>query len=156
MFFGEIMKKRITLIGSKIAKTGNEFIYYGILEDCESCRFKKICHDGLIVGKRYKILSVRSANHPCKVHESGVKVVEIEPSKDIVLIVESRKALEGLTLSHRDVQCNNMLCENYDLCHPEGINGKYRISKVYDEKIKCPKGYSLKKVEVSPINDEDE
>ncbi len=148
------MKKRITLIGSNMAKTGNEFIYYGLVEDCESCRFKKICHEGLEIGKRYKIVSVRSANHPCKIHESGVKVVEIEPSKDIILLIESRKALEGLTLSHREIQCNNILCENYDLCHPEGINGKYRIAKIYDEKIKCPKGYSLKKVKVSPISDE--
>ncbi|WP_421077043.1 UPF0179 family protein [Methanothermococcus sp. Ax23] len=147
------MKKRITLIGSKIAKTGNEFVYYGLLKECESCRFKKICHDGMVVGKRYKIVSVRSANHPCEIHESGVKVVEIEPAKDIVMLVESRKALDGLTLSHRDIQCNNILCENYMLCHPEGVYNKYKILKVFDEKIKCPKGYSLKKVTVSPIDD---
>ena len=67
--------KKITLIGSELAKTGNEFIYLGLLEECESCRFKRICHNNLEIGTRYKIVSVRSANHPCTVHENGVKVV---------------------------------------------------------------------------------
>ncbi|MDK2790268.1 MAG: uncharacterized protein PWP15_775 [Methanothermococcus sp.] len=142
--------KKITLIGSELAKTGNEFIYVGLLEECESCRFKRICHNNLEEGKRYKIVSVRSANHPCDIHENGVKVVEVVPA-EFVIIIESKKALEGVTLSHSDIQCDNVLCENYLLCHPEGICEKYKVVSVLNEKIKCPKGISVKKVVISPL-----
>ncbi|HIQ32919.1 MAG TPA: UPF0179 family protein [Methanothermococcus okinawensis] len=145
------MEKKVTLIGSRLAKTGNEFIYYGMLKECDSCRFKKICHEGMVVGRRYRILCVRSADHPCKVHEGGVKVVEIEESQEITMLIESRKALEGLTLSD-SINCNNIVCENYFLCNPEGLPEKYRIVKVFKEKISCPKGYSLRKVVVSPVD----
>ena len=144
------MDKRITLMGSKIAKTGNEFIYCGVLEECSECRFKKICHDGLMVGKRYRIVSVRSAKHPCIVYGEGVKVIEVEYSNKFTILIESKKALEGLTLSHSDIQCNNILCKFYNLCHPEGIPEKYKIMELH-EKIKCPKGNSLIKATVSPI-----
>lgn len=145
------MEKRITLIGSRLAKTGNEFVYYGILKECESCKFKKICHEGMVVGRRYRILSVRSADHPCEIHEGGVKVVEIEVSQEIPMLIESRKALEGLTLSS-GIKCNNIICENYPLCNPEGITGKFKIVKVFRDKISCPKGLSLRKVIVSPLD----
>jgi len=145
------MEKKITLIGSKLAKTGNEFIYYGMLKECESCKSKKICHEGMVVGRRYRILGVRSADHPCGVHEGGVKVVEIQLSQEIPMLIESRKALEGLTLSD-SIRCNNIVCENYFLCNPEGLTEKYRIIKVFKDKISCSKGYSLRKVIVSPVD----
>ena len=139
--------KKITLIGSKMAKMGNEFIYMGVLEECETCKFKRICHNNLEVGGRYKIVSVRSANHQCKVHEDGVKVVEVIPS-EFVIMVEAKKALEGVTLTHNPINCENIFCENYIYCNPEGINegDKYKIISVMNEKIKCQKGISMRKV----------
>ncbi|HIP16379.1 MAG TPA: UPF0179 family protein [Methanothermococcus okinawensis] len=145
------MEKKITLIGSKLAKTGNEFIYCGMLKECENCKFKKICHEGMVVGRRYRIRSVRSTDHPCKIHECGVKVVEIEVSREIPMLIESRKALEGLTLSD-SIKCNNITCENYLLCNPEGLPEKFKIVKVFKNKITCPRGYSLRKVIVSPVD----
>ncbi|MBA2861679.1 UPF0179 family protein [Methanococcus maripaludis] len=142
--------KKITLIGSELAKTGNEFIYLGPLEECEPCRFKRICHNNLDVGTRYKIVSVRSANHPCTVHENGVKVVEVMPA-EFTIIIESKKALEGVTLTHVDVHCDRVCCENYLSCHPEGISGKYRVSSILPEKVECKKGNSLKKISIVPV-----
>jgi len=142
--------KKITLIGSELAKTGNEFIYLGLLEECESCRFKRICHNNLEIGTRYKIVSVRSANHPCTVHENGVKVVEVAPA-EFTILIESKKALEGVTLTHNDVQCDKVCCKNYLSCHPEGISGKYKVSQISSEKVECPKGNSLKKVSIIPV-----
>ncbi|MBW9222011.1 UPF0179 family protein [Methanothermococcus sp. SCGC AD-155-C09] len=146
------MEKRITVLGSKLAKTGNEFIYCGILKECEFCKFKKICHEGMEVGKRYKIIGVRSTDHPCVIHEEGVKVVEIKPSEEITLLIESKKALEGLTISCNESHCNNIFCENYILCNPEGLPKKYKIVKVFNDKINCPKGHSLKRVTISPVD----
>ena len=37
----------ITLIGKDLAKKGNEFIFYGSVDECESCRFKASCVDSL-------------------------------------------------------------------------------------------------------------
>ncbi|EHP84887.1 UPF0179 family protein [Methanotorris formicicus] len=142
--------KKITLIGSKLAKMGNEFVYMGILEECETCKFKRICHDNLEVGRRYKIVSVRSANHQCKIHEDGVKVVEVVPA-EFVIMVEAKKALEGVTLTHNPINCENVFCENYIYCNPEGIDegDRYKILSVMNEKIKCEKGRSLRKVVIT-------
>ncbi len=37
----------ITLIGKDLAKKGNEFIFYGSVDECENCRFKASCVDSL-------------------------------------------------------------------------------------------------------------
>ena len=143
--------KRITLMGSELSKSGSEFIYYGKVDICEDCRFNKVCHDGLIPNKRYKIVGVRSTNHPCKLFKNGVKVVEIVPSEEMVIGIESKKALEGMTITHSDIRCNNIFCENYNLCHPEGIGKKYQILEIKDEKINCLEGHSIKLVVVRNV-----
>lgn len=88
-------ESKITLIGSKLAKTGGEFIYLGEIEECKNCKFKRLCHGNLEVGRKYKIVSVRSANHPCIVHEGGVKVVEVVLA-DLTIMIESKRHLKEL------------------------------------------------------------
>ncbi|WP_457612132.1 UPF0179 family protein, partial [Methanocaldococcus sp.] len=93
----------ITLIGEKLAKVDEKFIYLGELEECKDCKFKKLCHS-LERGRVYKIKSVRSAVHDCKVHYNGVKLVEVELS-EIEACVDSKKALEGLSFSFSPIKC---------------------------------------------------
>lgn len=49
----------ITLIGKDLAKEGNEFVFYGPVEECESCRFKSSCINSLEKGRKYVIIEVR-------------------------------------------------------------------------------------------------
>ncbi|NPA62461.1 MAG: UPF0179 family protein [Methanococci archaeon] len=146
---------KITLIGSKLAKTGGEFYYLGEIEECENCKFKRLCHGNLEIGRKYKIISVRSANHPCPVHEGGVKVVEVVLS-DITIMIDTKKALEGVVLNHHPINCDNFECEYYTFCNPKGIKDgeKYKIKQVINEKINCPKGKSLKKAVVEIVENE--
>ncbi|XRO75860.1 UPF0179 family protein [Methanocaldococcus sp. 28A] len=147
-------ESKITLIGSKLAKTGGEFIYLGEIEECNNCKFKRLCHGNLEVGRKYKIISVRSANHPCIVHEGGVKVVEVILA-DLTIMIEAKKALEGVNINYEPITCENFNCEYYNFCNPEGIKAgeKYKIKQILNEKINCPKGKSLKKVVVELVED---
>ncbi|ACV25131.1 UPF0179 family protein [Methanocaldococcus fervens] len=147
-------ESKITLIGSKLAKTGGEFVYLGEIEECKNCKFRRLCHGNLEVGRKYKIISVRSANHPCTVHEGGVKVVEVVLA-DLTIMIESKKALEGVILNHKPINCENFDCEYYNFCNPDGImeGEKYKIKQVLNEKINCPNGKSLKKVVIEIVED---
>ncbi|ADG13716.1 Protein of unknown function UPF0179 [Methanocaldococcus infernus ME] len=135
----------ITLIGSKLAKEGEKFIYLGELEECKDCKFKNLCHN-LEVGRIYKIKSVRSTNHRCKIHLGGVKAVEVEIS-EIEAIIESKKALEGLSFTYSPILCDNSDCENYKFCVPQGLveGDKVRVEKVL-ERVECKNNLSLRKV----------
>ena len=44
----------VTLIGKKLAKVGNEFVYLGITQKCRNCRLKTVCSN-LQEGRTYKI-----------------------------------------------------------------------------------------------------
>ncbi len=149
------MKNIITLIGSKLAKTGLEFLYVGEVEECNRCKFKNLCHGKLEKGRVYKIVSVRSSEHPCEIHNDGVKVVEVCYS-NIILCVDTRKAIEGVVLQYSPNRCTNFECENYIFCHPEGIKegDKFKITKILNEKVKCPKNNNFKKVVVEIIHNE--
>jgi len=144
-------KKNTTLIGTKLAKEGVEFIYCGPLPECIDCRFKKTCHNSLELGTRYVINSVRSNKYPCKIHSEGVKIVEIAPVNEMTITIPSKNALEGLTLSHDNKLCENILCKNYIMCNPDGIPNKYKIVKIIN-KINCPRGKSLTSAIVKPVN----
>ncbi|WP_423793259.1 UPF0179 family protein [Methanocaldococcus indicus] len=137
----------ITLIGSKLAKTGEEFLYVGELDECEKCRFKKLCHGNLEKGRIYKIVSVRSSNHPCPIFDEGVKVVEVKLA-NLTIMVDAKKALEGMTLHFEPIKCDNYECPYYKYCSPSGIyeGEKFEIIKVFNEKINCKNNRTLKKV----------
>ncbi|MBP2172354.1 UPF0179 family protein [Methanococcus voltae] len=144
---------KITLIGNKLAVKDNEFVYMGPVAECDECKFKKMCHGNLEKGVKYKITEIRATTHPCSIHSEGVKVVEVIPS-ELNINIESKKALEGLTISHKDVSCDNVLCENYLYCKPQIESGKYKILSVLNTKVKCPLGNSLKRVLIKPIKEE--
>ncbi|PJB22268.1 MAG: hypothetical protein CO114_00925, partial [Euryarchaeota archaeon CG_4_9_14_3_um_filter_38_12] len=67
----------VTLVGEKIAKKDNEFIYIGSLPECRGCKLKTVCFN-LDEGRRYKITNIRDIHHDCKIHEGGVRIVEVE------------------------------------------------------------------------------
>lgn len=87
-------EKIVTLVGSKLAKVGEEFVFLGAAEKCRQCKLKNSCTN-LEVGRRYLVEKVREEiKHDCEVHEDGVRVVEVrEPA--VKALVEAKRALKG-------------------------------------------------------------
>ncbi len=137
----------VTLIGEKLAKKGNEFVYLGPQNDCRNCKLKNVCFN-LKKGRRYEITNVRDKRHSCSVHDASVAVVEV---KELPITTSIAKKLsEGSTVKIEKKECNNIGCENYSLCFcDEEINEdkKYKILKTY-KSIDCPAGYDLQKADI--------
>ncbi len=140
----------ITLIGTRLAKVGNEFIFKSAAKECQPCKFTKTCLS-LNPGSRYKIVNLRnSAKLECFVHDSGVLAVEVTETP-IRIAVESRKAINGSKIVYEPPPCNNQDCENYPICRPLGLRAgdKFSIVEVVGEIAEpCRKGYSMKIVDV--------
>ncbi|MDP2845744.1 MAG: UPF0179 family protein [Candidatus Methanoperedens sp.] len=140
----------ITLIGTKLAKVGNEFNFKGAAKECEPCKLNKTCL-GLNIGSKYRIINLRnSGKHECFVHDSGVCAVEVIEAP-IIMALESKKAIKGSKITYEQISCNFSNCENVVLCRPSGLRqgDKYSITNVEGELNEpCRKSYSLKVVEV--------
>lgn len=139
----------ITLIGTKLAKVGNEFIFRGAAKECEPCKLNRTCLS-LNPGSRYRITNIRTGEKlECFVHDSGVCAVEIV-EVPIRMAVESRKAIKGSKIAYEPL-CALSSCEALVLCRPSGLTqgDKFVIMNVEGEVNEpCRKGYSLKVVEV--------
>jgi len=138
----------ITIIGELLAKKNELFIYCGPLSECRECKLKTVCFN-LELGRQYCVKSVRDVHHDCRIHEDGVRVVEVE-NAGILASVPSKLAIDGATFSFKSRDCPIFSCENYWLCHPFGVNAgtKYRISSV-EGNLSCEEGQSLRKVLLS-------
>ena len=66
----------VTLIGERLAKEDEEFIYLGPNNDCRRCKLKTVCFN-LKPGRRYKIIDIRDKRHSCELHEGNAAVVEV-------------------------------------------------------------------------------
>ena len=90
----------ITLIGKDLAKEGNEFVFYGPAEECETCRFKASCVDSLEKNRRYKIIEVRDNEQKCRIHAENIVIpVEVERSNITLLSPPSKSVFEGSIFS---------------------------------------------------------
>ena len=140
----------ITLIGTKLAKVGNEFIFRGAARDCEACKLNKTCL-GLNVGSKYRITGIRNGGKlECFIHDSGVCAVEVVETP-IVMSIEARKAIKGSKIVYEPVACNISGCENYRICRPSGLiqGDKFTVVNVIGEiQGPCERGYLLKIAEV--------
>jgi len=140
----------ITLIGTKLAKIGNEFIFKGGSKECEPCKLSKTCLS-LNPGSRYRITGIRTGGKlECSVHDSGVCAVEVV-EVPIKMSIESRKAIKGSKIIYEPHTCDLSDCSNYELCFASGLKegDKFTIINVVgDAPEPCEKGYSLKVVEV--------
>ncbi len=132
----------ITLIGEHQAREGEEFVYLGPLTECRDCKLKAVCFN-LEAGGLYRIRNVREVRHDCRIHEEGVRVVEVE-KEPVHCALGQKYALEGSTITFEDIRCRTLGCEHYRTCHPLGVerNMKFRVRDVNKE-IACPEGRRL-------------
>jgi len=143
-------KTKVTLVGRVLAKQGVEFIYEGEAAECESCKVKKACNN-LQIGRKYRIVSVRSTNHECVVHLDGATAVEVMEAP-ITALINADMAMVNSKI-RIDLSCNKSDCRSYPLCRPDGVldGEKYTVTDVLGNASDiCPKGRALKLVDIKP------
>ena len=135
----------ITVIGERQAKVDGRFIYLGPLTECKECKLKGVCFN-LDAGALYRIVEVRAVKHDCKVHEEGVRVVKVEKER-MEGAIGKKGALEGTIITYEVIKCDNLGCENYHLCHLQGIDKghKARIAMILGD-LGCSEGKKLVRV----------
>ncbi len=129
----------ITLVGEPQAKVGAEFYFIGPLSDCKECRLKGVCFN-LEAGSRYRVVEVRSQRHPCEVSEGEVVAVEVE-KVPTPAAVPKKGAMEGVTITFSEPNCQEIGCPNYWRCHPVGKREgqKYMVTRLGGD-LDCPIG----------------
>ncbi|MDQ1279856.1 MAG: uncharacterized protein QG670_1118 [Thermoproteota archaeon] len=98
---------------------------------------------GLDKGRIYSVAVVRDKSFSCRVHEEGVRVVEIvEP--DLEAVIENRMAFPGGIITYQPQECQEISCPNFKKCVPIGLTkgDKCKIIDV-EGSIQCPSGRPL-------------
>ena len=109
-------EKKITLLGVKLSKPGNKFIFLGECAACEDCRLRGACLK-LEKDRIYEVTEVHDTIHECPVFEDGVKTVEIiEPTFEVT--TGATLAIEGATVTVPERDCDLIECTYFRKCHP--------------------------------------
>ncbi|MBU2560194.1 UPF0179 family protein [archaeon] len=132
---------KLTLVDSKLAKVGYEFVNYGEADECRTCKIAKACVN-LERGKRYRVTGVRDKEHECLI-AGRATVVEVTEC-DMPAAIDRRKVYPGSKINFEPVTCDNLLCKNMKHCKPEGLT-LGDPCKIVDSvgKINCEKGQNL-------------
>ncbi|WP_018259234.1 UPF0179 family protein [Halomicrobium katesii] len=121
----------VTLIGSRLATAGEEFVYRGEASGCDGCPYRDQCLN-LTDGVRYRITDVRESGQilDCAVHDSGVKAVEVEPAP-IKANVSAKGAYAGSSAT-LEGPCPYTGCPSHEYCEPAGasFDEEYRIDEI--------------------------
>ncbi|MFC7073887.1 UPF0179 family protein [Halovenus rubra] len=121
----------VTLIGTRLAESGTEFVYNGESDACEGCPYRNQCLN-LTEGYKYQVKSVRNgaSTLDCAVHDTGVTAVEVEPTT-VQANVASSSAYAGSKAS-LEGPCPHTSCPSHEYCEPAGASTdeQYRIDEV--------------------------
>jgi len=111
----------VTLIGSRLADTGGEFVYQGESPNCEGCPYRSQCLN-LSVGTRYRITGIRenAQTLECAVHDGGVRAVEVEPAP-VRAAVPAKRAYAG-SMASLAGPCPHTACPSHEYCVPDGVD----------------------------------
>jgi uncharacterized protein (UPF0179 family) len=141
------MTSILTLIGVKQAKKGTKFVHIGNAEICKDCELYKVCIGNLEPGRVYEIVDVRNIQHPCKIHEDGVRVVEVTYSS-IQVALEAKQAILGATITYSPIDCVFPDCPLIDACKPSSLfeGDKCIIENVLKKIDGCRAGKKLRVV----------
>ena len=136
----------VTVVGRTQCKEGFEFVFGGALAECRDCKVRNVCFH-LEENRRYRVKSVREVQHDCRIHEGGVRVVEVEKIP-LKAVIPARAALEGAMLTFEEVRCRDLSCPSYRLCRPLGASEgmRFKILSVENGEVECERGSKLKTV----------
>ncbi|MFC7165496.1 UPF0179 family protein [Halospeciosus flavus] len=140
----------ITLLGTRLADEGTEFVYRGEADACEGCPYRKQCLT-LEEGVRYEVVDVREGGQTldCNVHDEGVVAVEVEPTT-VTVNVPTKGAYAGST-GKLAGPCPHTECPSHEYCEPLGVDfdEERQIVEVHGEPPHdhCELGRELTQVE---------
>jgi hypothetical protein len=121
----------ITLIGTRLAAVGQEFVFEGEADACEGCPYRDQCL-GLTEGVKYEVTGIRenASTLACGVHDDGVTAVEVEPAS-VPANVASQGAYAG-SKAHLEGPCPYTGCPSHEYCEPAGadFDKEYQIKEV--------------------------
>ena len=121
----------VTLVGTRLASEGEEFVYNGEASGCAGCPYRTQCLN-LTEGRRYRISSVRENGQTldCAMHEGGVRAVEVEPAP-IRANVPTKGAYAG-SKARLAGSCPHTGCPSHPYCEPAGadFDAEYRIDEI--------------------------
>jgi uncharacterized protein (UPF0179 family) len=135
----------VTVVGKLQCKEGFEFVFGGPLAECRDCKVRNVCFH-LEENRRYRVRSIREVQHDCRIHEEGVRVVEVEKIP-IEAAVPAKAALEGAMLTFEENECRNLGCPHYRLCRPLGASRGMRFKIISaGGDMDCMRGVPLRTV----------
>lgn len=146
----------VTLVGSRLAREDQEFVYCGEADGCEGCPYRNQCLN-LTEGTRYRVTAVRenARTLDCAVHDAGVRAVEVEPAS-VPAAVPSRSAYAG-SRAALEGPCPYTECPSHPYCVPDGaeFDTEYRIEEVIGDPPHdhCPLDRDLTLVRFAPSGD---
>ena len=146
----------VTLVGTRLAEVGEEFVYNGEAEGCAGCPYRDQCLN-LTEGRRYRITEVRESGQTldCAVHDTGVRAIEVEPAS-IRVNVPTKGAYAGSKASLAG-PCPHTDCPSHPYCVPKGaeFDTEYRIEKIVGDPPHdyCILDRDLTMVEFEPPDD---
>jgi len=120
---------------------------------CFKCEFRRACVGALRAWGRYRVIGVRRTSHFCPIIGDEMVVVEVE-DEPLLAAVESKVAVEGVTLRYAKVNCDapcpyREYCTRAPLLEGEVV----KVVKVL-QRLPCLKSYSLTLVELLPVAQE--
>ncbi|KDE60582.1 hypothetical protein EL22_15930 [Halostagnicola sp. A56] len=121
----------VTLLGTRLAEPGTEFVYHGEADACEGCPYRSQCLN-LSPETKYRVTSIRenAQTLECGVHDGGVRAVEVEPVS-VTANVRKKGAYAGSTNSLPG-SCPYVECPSHEYCEPDGVDldEEYRIREI--------------------------
>lgn len=144
---------KVSLVGTRLAEPGTEFVYQGPSSACEGCPYRSQCLN-LTEGTRYQVTEVRENTQilDCAVHDTGVRAVEVEPAS-IPANVPSKSAYSGSKAKLAGA-CPHSECPSHPLCVPLGadFDEEHQIQEVVGEPPHdyCKLDRDLTQVELAP------
>jgi uncharacterized protein (UPF0179 family) len=121
----------LTLIGTRLAEEGEDFVYRGEAPACEGCPYRDQCLN-LTEGVKYRVTGVREGANTleCGVHDTGVTAVEVEPAP-IRANVDTNAAYAG-SKATLEGPCPHTECPSHEFCEPAGADfgEEFRIDEV--------------------------
>jgi len=143
----------ITLLGTRLADAGTEFVYRGEAPGCEGCPYRKQCLN-LSEGVRYEVTEVREGGQrlDCAMHDDGVVAVDVEPAS-LEANVPSKGAYAG-SKGKLAGPCPHTECPSHEYCEPLGaeFDEEYKIDEILGDPPHdyCALGRELTLVEFAP------
>ncbi|WP_049925282.1 UPF0179 family protein [Halopiger goleimassiliensis] len=125
----------VTLVGTRLAEPGTEFVYQGEADGCAGCPYRSQCLN-LSTDTTYRVTEVRenAQTLECAMHDGGVRAVEVEPVTAVRANIHGKGAFAGSKTSLPG-PCPYVECPSHDYCEPDGVDfdEEYRISEILGE-----------------------